>query len=57
MDVSDQPHAPAALSPGKERRIDFIGGRVGLRTGLEFWIRDKLSPPVGIRTPYLLARS
>jgi hypothetical protein len=35
MEVSVQRHAPAALVPGKRTGTHFIGGRVGLKAGLE----------------------
>ena len=57
MYVSGQRHVPAALSPRKNYRTDFIGGCLGLRTGLEFWRRGNMSPLVGseLRTFKLVA--
>jgi hypothetical protein len=45
MEVGDQRHAPAALPPGKGHGTQYIGGCVGLRTGLDGCVKSR--PPPG----------
>jgi len=46
MEVSDQIHAPAALSPGKgPLRTHWIGGWVGPRAGLDAMVKRKIPSP------------
>jgi hypothetical protein len=52
MEVSSQPHAPAALAPAKAQ-----GGWVGPGTGLDVQRRKKIPCSCGIRTPDRPARS
>jgi hypothetical protein len=55
MEVSGHIHAPAALSPGQQRRypFDMIWGWVGPRAGLDAVAKRKMpiSAPAGNRTP------
>jgi hypothetical protein len=44
MDVSGQLHAPAALTPGKNPGIPWLGGRVGPSTGLDDVERRQILP-------------
>ena len=55
MGVSAQPHATAALSPGKTLYMLYIGGWVDPRAGLGS--SENLAPPTGIRSPDRSARS
>jgi hypothetical protein len=45
MRVGGQRHGPAALTPGKRRGTQFIGGWVGLKADLD-WC-GKFRPPLG----------
>jgi hypothetical protein len=46
MEVSDQPRAPAALSPGERAPdIHWIGGWVGLRAVLHAVVKRKIPSP------------
>ena len=53
--LGGQRHVPAALPPGKGPGIYCTGGWVGPRAGLDGC--GEISPPTGIRSPDLPARS
>jgi hypothetical protein len=50
MEMSGQLHAPAALTPGKQRRVPHW---VGPRVGLNAVAKEKFPAPVGNRTPVI----
>jgi hypothetical protein len=51
MEVSGQPHAPAALPRGKIPSVYWIGGRMDPRADLDGVAKEKIPTPTGNRTP------
>jgi len=51
MEVSDQYHATAAMSPRKDRGARVVGGYLGLRTSLGVSEKRRISCFAGIRKP------
>ena len=49
MEVSGQYHTPAALPPGEDFGIHWIGGWVGPKVGLDILEKKKSPEPTGIQ--------
>jgi hypothetical protein len=57
MKLGGQLHAPAAVSPGKNDVIHWMGERVGPTVVMDVSSKRYITAPGGIRTPSSAARS
>jgi hypothetical protein len=48
MESNGQPHAPVALTLGKNASTSTVGGWVGPISGLHFWRKEKCLGPTSI---------